>query len=63
MDALTKMSDTYRDVLIMRYVHGVTVKEISSVLGLSCETVKTKLKRGKAILRSILKNEGNRHEN
>lgn len=55
MDGLDKK---YKEVLLMYYWQELTYKEIAEILGISINTVKTRLKRAKDNLKTILKNEG-----
>lgn len=51
--ALMKTPQKYRDVLYLHYCEQYKVKEISQILGIKENSVKTLLKRGREILRSI----------
>ncbi|MBK8978297.1 MAG: sigma-70 family RNA polymerase sigma factor [Planctomycetes bacterium] len=44
----------YREVLTLRWVHGLTPTQIGHSLGLPIDTVKTRLRRGNEILRRAL---------
>ncbi|MCL6599921.1 MAG: RNA polymerase sigma factor [Alicyclobacillus macrosporangiidus] len=44
----------YREVLVMRYYHDMSVEETAAVLGVSSNTVKTRLRRAKERLRQAL---------
>ncbi len=44
----------YKEVLVLYYFEGLTIKEIGQVLGEKEGTVKSKLSRGRAMLRSAL---------
>ena len=52
---ICRMPDAYRDVLILRYLHDLPLKQIAAVLRRNPQTVKTQLKRGTKKLREILK--------
>ncbi len=56
--ALMKMPTEARVLLILRYVDGLSYNELACVRGISVNTVKSQLWRGKAILKAILKKEG-----
>jgi RNA polymerase sigma-70 factor (ECF subfamily) len=56
--ALMKMPTEARVLLILRYVDGLSYNELAHVRGISVNTVKSQLWRGKAILKAILKKEG-----
>ncbi len=51
--ALLKTPQKYRDVLYLYYSEQYKVSEIADILKLNENTVKTRLKRGRAILRSF----------
>lgn len=51
---IEKLPEKYRHVLTLRYVHGLTPREIAHSLGRSPETVKTWLRRGRTLLRKVL---------
>ena len=48
---LDKLSDTYRDLIVMRYIDDLPVYEIASVTGLSENIVSVRIHRGLALLR------------
>ncbi len=48
---LDKLSDTYRDLIVMRYIDDVPVYEIASIMGLSESAVSVRIHRGLALLR------------
>ncbi|MCM2676266.1 RNA polymerase sigma factor [Alkalicoccobacillus plakortidis] len=50
-DALNSLSDQYRLVFTLYYVVGYTTKEISTMINEPEGTIKSRLSRGKAILR------------
>ncbi len=52
---LNKLDKKYRLVLIMYYIEGFKYKEISEILKLPINTVKTRIKRGKLLLKNELK--------
>ncbi len=51
---LDELPATYRDVLNLRLVHGLTPTEIAHALGRAPETVKTQLRRGRDLLQAAL---------
>lgn len=51
--ALMKTPQKYRDVLYLHYCEQYKVEEISEILGIKQNSVKTLLRRGREILRSI----------
>lgn len=56
--AIEKLPDIYRDVLILRYVHQYKDAEIGDLLGISAVTVRKRLQRAKEKLMLILGEEG-----
>jgi RNA polymerase sigma-70 factor (ECF subfamily) len=58
MRVISEMSMTVRDVLILRYVHCLSIYEIATSLSMNVNTVKTKLRRGTLELKEALKEKG-----
>lgn len=54
---IMNLSKKYREVLVLRYIHSLEIKEIAEVLTISAETVKTRIRRGKNLLKPLLKEE------
>ncbi|MET4655726.1 RNA polymerase sigma-70 factor (ECF subfamily) [Exiguobacterium sp. PvP048] len=54
IDALSHLRKEYRDVLVLIYFHDVPMKEIASFIGITLNTVKTYLKRGREELKKQL---------
>ena len=52
------MSDTYRDVLKLKYLYELSNAQISELLGISLNSVKVKCTRGIEKLRANLKQRG-----
>ena len=52
--ALAKVPTEARTLLVLRYVEGLSYGELARVRGISVNTVKSQLKRGKEILRAAL---------
>ena len=48
----------YREVLILKYYHDMAVADISTVLRIPLNTVKTRLRRGKDSLREKIESAG-----
>lgn len=48
------MPYTYRDVLVLHFLHGLRVREIADSLSMNVSSVKTKIRRGKRILSRLL---------
>lgn len=53
---IPELPDTYRDVVTMRYIDGLTPKEIASLIGISENVVSVRLHRGTHKLRELCKN-------
>lgn len=53
-DAIDKLPEIYRAVLFMKLVGGLSVKNISSVLGIKESSVRVRLMRAQAILEKTL---------
>jgi RNA polymerase sigma factor (sigma-70 family) len=52
--AIARLPLSYRQVLIMRDIEGRTAPETAAVLGLTIETVKSRLSRARGLLRQTL---------
>jgi len=50
---IPELPDTYRDVITMRYIDGLTPKEIAGMIGISENVVSVRLHRGTHKLREI----------
>lgn len=57
--AMSQISSRYREILILRYYEGLSIREISSRLTLSYEAAKSLYRRAIASLRNFLHEEGN----
>ncbi len=57
LEALKKLPDTYREVLVMRYVDQLSPKEIGDAIGESENAVSVRVHRGLKKLKSILEPE------
>jgi RNA polymerase sigma-70 factor (ECF subfamily) len=53
-DAISSLSTNYREVLILRDVHRLSIKETTMILGISEGSVKTRLHRARLLLRDSL---------
>lgn len=53
-DAMSKLPGHYREVLLLRYYHGYTAKEIGELLDASSDTIQKTLWRAKQALRQQL---------
>ena len=62
---IPELPDTYRDVITMRYIDGLTPKEISTMIGISENVVSVRIHRGthklKALCKSDLRNENTKN--
>ena len=54
--AVEALPDDQRQVVILRDLHGLPYQEISAMLGVELGTVKSRLNRGRANLKTILEN-------
>jgi RNA polymerase sigma-70 factor (ECF subfamily) len=54
--ALRQVPNEARTLLVLRYVEGLSYGELARVRGITVNTVKSQLKRGKSILRTALSN-------
>jgi RNA polymerase sigma-70 factor, ECF subfamily len=54
-NALTKVSDAYRDVVILRDIQNLSYEEIAEITGVNVGTVKSRINRGRAQLQKMLK--------
>ena len=52
--AIGKLNDEHRAAILLRDVHGLSYEEIASVLDVNLNTVKSRISRARANLRSIL---------
>lgn len=55
-DALKKLPPSYRMVVVMREMEGLSTKEVAAVSGISEANVKTRLHRARLMLRRYLEN-------
>ncbi len=59
LNAVLKLPEKYRTPLHLYYYSGYSIKEIAAITGDNTSTVGTKLSRGRAALKKILKGEIN----
>ncbi|MGP4062945.1 sigma-70 family RNA polymerase sigma factor [Halobacillus sp. H74] len=52
--AINGLRDNYRDAIILFYYHDLPIKEVSQIMSIPENTVKTYLQRGKKQLKTIL---------
>ncbi|RYL94243.1 RNA polymerase sigma factor SigW [Sporolactobacillus sp. THM7-4] len=48
---IDRLREKYRSAIILKYIQGLSLKEISEILGVPIGTVKTRIHRGREILR------------
>lgn len=53
-EALRMMKKEFRLIIVLYYLEGYPIKEIANILGIPAGTVKSRLSRGRGILRSIM---------
>lgn len=53
-EAVNKLSEIYRSVFVLRDIEGLSIKETSSILNITEENVKIRLRRARQFLRDIL---------
>jgi RNA polymerase sigma-70 factor (ECF subfamily) len=56
-EALRRLADGYRAVLVLHDIHGHTHEEIADLLGIAAGTSKSQLSRARASIRSLLDGE------
>ncbi|EFV74070.1 MULTISPECIES: sigma-70 family RNA polymerase sigma factor [Cytobacillus] len=57
------LSPKYKEVIFLYYYKDFSIKEISSILKISANTVKTRLKRGRELLKKVMEERGFEWEN
>ncbi len=55
--AIESLDEKYRDVCMLKYLHGLKEREIAELLDISPKTVGTRIFRGKQLLREALREE------
>lgn len=55
---IDNMPDKYKSIIVLRYLHDLSLQEISDVLDLPITTIKTRLHRGREYLRKKLETSG-----
>lgn len=53
--AILKVSDSYREMVILRDIQGLSYEEIAEITGVNVGTVKSRINRGRAQLQDMLK--------
>lgn len=62
-EGLLSLPAEYRSILLLREIEGLSYSEISAALGLELGTVKSRISRGRTLLRNFLSVNGNFFEN
>lgn len=57
-DAVGKLKEGYRELVVMFHVDGLSIKEISQITGMKETVIKNRLYRGRQMLRQILESGG-----
>lgn len=57
-EALNRLPDIQREILVLTFYHQLSGPEIAEVLGITVGTVKSRLHRAKAALQKVLESEG-----
>ena len=57
LEVLGKLSERYKAVIILHYLEGYSIDEISFMLGISASAVKMRLSRGRDLLKNLMKKE------
>lgn len=58
-ELLSKLPDSTKDIMILKYYYGLSCAEISKIVGLSSKTVEMRVYRAKLKIREIVGNEDN----
>jgi len=57
LDAVNKLEEEFKTVVVLRDIHGMDYSEISDITGCPVGTVKSRLSRARGKLRNMLKND------
>lgn len=57
-DAIGKLKDGYRELVILFHIEGLSIREISEITGMKETVIKNRLYRGRQVLRKILEDGG-----
>ena len=60
LEAVGRLPPPYRVVIYLYYYEGYSAKEIARLLGANPATISTRLRRGRAQLKTLLEQEGYR---
>ena len=58
LEMVVQLPDMYREVIAMRYVHDLSIREIAETVGVSENVISVRLHRGLKKLHSLLSSEG-----
>ncbi len=61
--AINRLSPNFRNVIILRDIHGFSYDEIANMTNCSLGTVKSRIKRGREQLKNFIKEDRNDEEN
>jgi RNA polymerase sigma-70 factor (ECF subfamily) len=56
-EAIESLPDKYKSIVVLRYLHDLSLQEISDILEMPVTTVKTRVHRGREFLRKKLESE------
>ena len=54
--ALSELPDKYREIVVLKDIEGLSMKEISDALNITIQSVKTRLHRGRLLLKELMEN-------
>ena len=55
-NAIKKLPEKYREIIILKDIEGMKIKEIAEILSISVQAVKTRIHRGRLFLRELMEN-------
>ncbi|MCM1500015.1 MAG: sigma-70 family RNA polymerase sigma factor [Clostridium sp.] len=61
-DVVSALKEEYRIVIVMFYYNDLSIKEIAKILGIAAGTVKSRLNRGRELLRQALEGKEKKYE-
>ena len=61
-EAIKKLDDKYRDILLLKYIYGYSMKEIAKMLKITETNVSTRLERGRKQLKNKMEQGVDEHE-
>ncbi len=56
--SIGQLKDEYRDVLMLKFVYGYSIKEMTEILGISADNAYKRIQRAKSELSKIIEQEG-----